>query len=63
MVGRYVRLVLPGQLNVMPTDYPSKIVTFNNTGVYTAQKHVDRMNDVFELQEVDETDVKMILFS
>lgn len=47
----------------MPTDYPSKIMTFDNTGAYTAQQHVDRMNDVFDLQEVDEADVKMRLFA
>jgi len=47
----------------MPIDYPSKIVTFDNTGAYTAQQHVDRMNDVFDLEEVDEADVKMRLFA
>jgi len=63
MAGRYAPLALPGQLNAMPRDYQSKIVTFDNTGAYTAQQHVDRMNDVFDLQEVDEVDVKMRLFT
>ena len=47
----------------MPADYPSKILTFDNTDAYTAQQHADRMNDVFDVQEVDEVDVKMILFA
>lgn len=47
----------------MATDYQSKIVTFDNTCTYTAKQHVDKMNDVFDLQEVDEADVKMRLFS
>ena len=47
----------------MPLDYQSKILTFDKTGSHTAQQHVDRMNDVFDLQEVDEVDVKMILFA
>jgi len=63
MVGRYAPLVFPGKLNAMPTDYPSKIVTFDNIGANTAQQHVDKMNDVFDLQEVDEADVKMRLFA
>lgn len=45
----------------MPGDYQSKIVSFDNTGSHTSQQHVDRMNDVFDLQEVDEVDVKMRL--
>lgn len=63
MAGRYAPLVLPSQLNAMPADYPSKIVTFDNTSANTAQHHVDRMNDFFDLQEVDEADVKMRLFA
>jgi len=59
MVGRYAPLVLPGQLNVMPTDYASKIVIFDNTSVYTAQQYIDRMSDVLDLQEVDEADHKI----
>jgi len=50
MAGRYAPLVLPGQLKVMPRDHQSKIVTFDNTWAYIAQQHVDRTNDVFDLQ-------------
>ena len=37
MAGRYAPLVLPGQLNDIPRDYQSKIVTFDNIGAYIAQ--------------------------
>lgn len=63
MAGRYAPLVLLGQLNAISGDYQSKIVTFDNTGAYTSQRHVDRMNDVFDLQELDEANVKMRLFA
>ena len=38
-------------------------MTFDNTGAYATQQHVNRMNDVFDVQEVDEADVKMRLFA
>lgn len=63
MAGRYAPLVLLGHLNAIPAYYPSKIMTFDNTGANIAQQHVDRMNDVFDLQEVDEPDVKMRLLT
>lgn len=63
MEGRYATLVLPGHLNAMPKDYPSKIVTSDNICAYTSEQHIDRMNDVFDLKEVDEVDVKMRLFA
>ena len=49
MASSYAPLVLPGHLNAMPGDYQPKIMTFDNTGSHTAQRHVDRMNDVFYL--------------
>jgi len=63
MPGRYPPLVLSNQINVIPRDYQSKILTFNNAGSHSAKQHVDRMNDVFDLQDVDEVDVKMIFFA
>lgn len=61
MAARYAPLVLLGQRNATPTNYPSKIITLDNTSSHTAQQHVDRMNDFFDVQEVDEADVKMRL--
>lgn len=63
MAGMYTPFLLPSRLNVMPGDYQCKLVTFDNTSSYTAKQHVDRMNNLFDLQEVDEVDVKVILFS
>lgn len=46
----------------MPTDYQSKIPLFDATQNITAQQHVDRMNDFFDLHEVEVEKVTMILF-
>lgn len=63
MVNRYAPLVLPAQLHVMPQDYQSKIFLFDATGQCTAQQHVNKMTDYFELHEIDESDVEMRLFA
>lgn len=55
--------MLPQNLDDMPTNYPSKIPLFDGTphGV-TAQQHVDRMKNFFDLHEIDAEDVTMRLF-
>jgi hypothetical protein len=63
MAARYAPLVLASPLHNMPQDYQTRIPQFDGTGTMTAQQHVDKMNDFFDLQEVDEEDVKMRLFS
>lgn len=63
MADRYAPLILRGQLNVMPQDYQNIIPQFDATGAITAQQHVDTMNDIFDLQEVYDFDVKMRLFA
>jgi hypothetical protein len=47
----------------MPQDYQTRIPKFDGTGSLNAQHHVDKMNDFFDLQEVDEADVQMRLFA
>ena len=47
----------------MPQDYQRKIFSFDATDQYTAQQHVNKMTDYFELHEIDESDVQMRLFS
>jgi hypothetical protein len=47
----------------MPQDYQTRIPQFDSTGALNAQQHVDKMNDFFYLQEVDEADVQMRLFA
>lgn len=63
MAARYSPLVFPAPLANMPQDYQSKIVLFDGTGPLTTQQHVDKMNDCFDLQEVDEESVNLIMFS
>ena len=46
----------------MPTDYQCKIPLFDATQGITAQQHVDRMSDFFDLHEIDEENVTMRLF-
>lgn len=63
MENRYAPLDLPAQLHAMPTDYQSKIFLFDATGHYTAQQHVNKMSDFFELHEINEANIQMILFA
>jgi len=63
MATRYAPLVLPAPLANMPQDYQSKIVLFDGTSPLTAQQHVDKMNDYFDLQEVDDESTKLRMFT
>ena len=62
MAALYAPLVLPQNLGAMPKDYQSKIPQFDNTQPITTQQHVDKMNDFFDLHEIDVDDVMMRLF-
>lgn len=62
MPARYAPLVLPQNLGDMPAEYQSKIPLFDATQNITAQQHVDKMNDFFDLHEVEIEDVTMRLF-
>jgi len=46
----------------MPIDYQTKIPFFDDTKTITSQQHVDKMNDFFDLHEVEIEDVIMRLF-
>jgi hypothetical protein len=63
MVARYAPLVLVSPLHDMPQDYQTRLPQFDSSGPLNAQQHVDKMNDYFDLQEVDEADVQMRLFA
>jgi hypothetical protein len=63
MAARYAPLVLAVMLHAMPQDYQTRLPHFDATGPLNAQQHVDKMNDYFDLQEVDEADVQMRLFA
>lgn len=62
MAARYAPLVLPQNLDDMPDDYQIKIPLFDATQSITVQQHVDRMNDLFDIHEVDAKNVSMRLF-
>ena len=62
MVVRYTPLVLPQVLNDMLVDYQSKIPIFDATQSIIAQQHVDKMNDFFDLHEVEAKNVTTRLF-
>ena len=63
MAARFAPLVLPQVLDDMPLDYQSKIPFFDGTpNSITAQQHVDKMVDFYELHEIDEENVTMRLF-
>lgn len=62
MAAEYVPLILPQNLDDIPADYLIKIRLFNATQSITMQQHVDRMNDFFDLHEVDAKNVSMRLF-
>jgi len=63
MAAWFTPLILPQVLDNMPSDYQSKISFFDGTpnGI-TAQQHVDKMADFYELHEIDEENVAMRLF-
>jgi hypothetical protein len=63
MAARYALLVLVAPLHNMPQDYQTRLPQFDSTGPLNAQKHFDKMNDYFDLQDVDEVDVQMRLFA
>jgi hypothetical protein len=63
MVARYGSLVLAAHLHAMPQDYQMRLPQFDGIGPMNSQQHVDKMNDYFDLHEVDEADVQMRLFA
>jgi hypothetical protein len=50
-------------LHAMPQDYQTRLPQFDGTGPLNVQQHVDKMNDYFDLHEVVEDYVQMILFA
>jgi cyclopropane fatty-acyl-phospholipid synthase-like methyltransferase len=63
MEERYAPLVLVAPLHAMPQDYQTRLPQYNNIGSINSQQHMNKMNDYFDLQEVDEVDVQMRLFA
>jgi hypothetical protein len=63
MAARYTPLVLAAPLHAMPQYYQMRLPQFDGIGPLSAQQHIDKMNDYFDLREVDEADVQMRLFA
>ena len=63
MVTWYATLVLPLLLVFLTQDYQSKIPLYDASSSTTTQQHVDKMNDYFERQEIDDETVKLRMFS
>ena len=57
MAARYAPLVLVVPLHNISQDYQTRIPQFDGTRALNAQHHMDKMDDLFDLQEVDEVDV------
>jgi hypothetical protein len=49
MAARYGPLVFHVPLHNIPQDYQTRIPQFDGTGTMTAQQHVDKINDFFDL--------------
>ena len=62
MAARYAPSVSVSPLHAMPQDYQTRLPQFDGTRPLNTQQHVDKMNDYFDLQEVDEADIQMRLF-
>jgi hypothetical protein len=63
MAAQYAPLVLATPLHAMPQDYQTRIPQFDATGPLREKQYVDKMNDYYDLHEVDEDDVQMRLFA
>lgn len=63
MANRYVPLALLANLNVMPTNYNSKIKQFGADEAYTAKQHVQWFKDFRDLLEIYHEDLQMRHFA
>ena len=63
MAAWYAPLVLPAPLVNLPQDYQSKIPLYDARNATTASQHVDKMNDYFDINEIDDGSVKLRLFA
>ena len=59
MAAWYAPLVLRQPLLPMPQDYKSKTPHFTGVDSATPQQHVDKMNDAFDYQEIEESSIEI----
>ena len=63
MAAWYAPLVLPLPLVNLSQDYQSKIPLYDASNATTTSQHVDKMNDYFDRNEIDDESVKLRLFA
>ena len=63
MAAWYAPLVLPVPLVNLPHDYQSKIPLYDASNAMNASQHVDKMNDYFDKNEIDDDSIKLRLFA
>ena len=63
MATWYAPLVLLLPLFNLPQDYQSKIPLYDANGSTTTSQHVDKMNDYFDRNGIDDETVKLGLFA
>lgn len=62
MANRYAPLQLPANSIALPQDYQSKITHFDSTGPFTTLQHMKKMQDYFEIYEIDDDSIRMRIF-
>ena len=63
MAAWYAPLFLVVPLVNLPQDYQSKIQLYDASNATTASQHVDKMNDYFDRNEIDDKSFKLRLFA
>ena len=64
VIGRYKPLVLPLIFQPLPAELINKLPSFNEeNSKITADQHVQKLEDVLELYEIEEFDVRIRIFS
>ena len=63
MAAWYAPLVLPVPLVNLPQDYQSKIPLYDASNSITASQHVDKTNDYFDRNKIDDETTKLRLFT
>ena len=61
--ARFSPLALPLVLHDLPLKYAQIIALYDGEGNVSARYHVGKFDDFIDLEEVDDEDVKMRLFT
>ena len=61
--ARFTPLALPLVLHNLPMNYAQRIALYDEEGNVSVRYHVDKFDDFIDLEEVDDEDIKMRLFT